>query len=143
MRPVVFQLRIIQFAMVASVLMFFYVGRTLPVPSQNAAASFQWAIVACAIASALGGFIAQRTVQRASSQTLQPARTSTPLARWQMGHIIRFASAESVALFGFVLRSLGAPSAIVYSLFGGGMLLLLLWQPGAAPTPSESQSSIG
>ena len=97
MRPVIVQLRIIQFAMVASILMFFDVGRTLPVPSQNAAASFQWAIVACAIASALGGFIAQRTVQRASSQTLQSARTSTPLARWQMGHIIRFASAESVA----------------------------------------------
>jgi hypothetical protein len=143
MRPVVFQLRIIQFVMVASVLMFFYVGRTLPVPSQNEAASFQWAIVACAFASALGGFIAQRVVQRASNQTPRSAQDSTQLSRWQMGHIIRFASAESVALFGFVLRSLGAPSTIVYSLFAGGIVLLLIWQPGAAPTPSEPQSSIG
>jgi len=129
--------------MVASVLMFFYVGRTLPVAPDNAAASFQWAIVACAIASALGGFIAQHVVQRASNQTARPAQDSTKLARWQMGHIIRFASAESVALFGFVLRSLGAPSTIVNSLFAGGIILLLVWQPGTAPTPSEPQSSIG
>jgi hypothetical protein len=142
MRPVVFQLRIIQFFMVASVLMFFLYGRTLPVPSENVAVSFQWAIVACAIAFALFGFIAQRIFVRASSRTLRSAQASTPLTRWQMGHIIRFASAELMALFGFVLRSLGAPSTFVYSLFGGGLLLLLLWQPGAVPTESESHSSI-
>jgi hypothetical protein len=143
MNPIAFQLRIMQFTMILSVLLFFFVSRTVQPPAQIVNFSFQWAVVLCATASALSGFILQRMLMRAPSQSLLAAQDSTRLARWRMGHIIRFATAESVALFGFVLRTLGSSSTPVYLLFGSGLLLLLFWQPGVIPIKTESQGSIG
>jgi hypothetical protein len=37
---------------------------------------------------------------------------------------------------------LGGPSTEVYLLFGAGLLLLLLWQPGKIPADAESQRFI-
>jgi hypothetical protein len=142
MSPTISQLRIMQFVMIVSVLFIFFISRSLPVPSLSADPSMQWAIVVCAIASGVSGFILQRILLRASGQASRSPQASTPLARWRIGHMVRFATAESVALFGFVLRSLGASSTFVYLLFGGGMLLLVLWQPGALPTETESQNPI-
>jgi FtsH-binding integral membrane protein len=143
MNPVVLQLRVMQVVMIVSVPLFFFVSRTLQSPAQSVNASIQWVIVLCAAGSALLGFIVQPILLRARSQSLPPALNSTPLGPWRAGHIVRFATAESVALFGFVLRALGCSPNLVYLLFGSGLLLLLLWRPGAIPTQTKSQGSIG
>ena len=143
MNPVAFQLRIMQIAMMVSVLLIFFFSRTLQPPAHSVNASMQWSIVLCAIAPALSGFIVQRTMLRAPSQSPPATRNSTLLARWRAGHILRFATAESVALFGLVLHTLGSSSVLVNVLFVSGILLPLLWQPGAVPTEAESQNSIG
>jgi F0F1-type ATP synthase membrane subunit c/vacuolar-type H+-ATPase subunit K len=103
-------------------------------------ASVQWGIVCCAIASAMTGFIMQRVIMNAPDLPKVLGQTSTPRSRWFMGHIIRFATAESVALFGFVLRMIGSNSNVVMALFASSLFLLLLWQPGAIPTETESKN---
>jgi hypothetical protein len=143
MNPAIRVVRILQFAFIVSVLLFYYVSRTLHPPAQSVNAPVQWAIVACAIASAMAGFIMQRVILNAPDRPNAPGQSSTPQGRWFTGHVIRFATAESVALFGFVLRMMGSTSNLVIALFAGSLLLLLIWQPGAVPTATESRSSIG
>lgn len=51
------------------------------------------------------------------------------LRQWKAGNIVSFAFAESVMLFGVVLKFLGERWSIVSVFFGIGLLLLLLWSP--------------
>ena len=142
MNPAIKVVRTMQVAFIVSVLLFYYVCSTLhPIdPSKPPVApSMGWGLVFCAIASALGGFLFQQMLRGAPMPSDPATRDVTARSRWLSGHIVRFATEESVALFGFVLRFLGGPSTQVYLLFGGSLLLLLLWQPGAFPTMAGSQ----
>jgi membrane protein implicated in regulation of membrane protease activity len=141
--PAILLVRILQIAFIVSVLMFIFVLKIIHPALHSVSALFQWSIVFCAISSALAGFYAQRRFQRLPSQPLPAAQSSDLRGPWFAGHVIRFATAESVALFGFVLRMMGSTSVLVTVLFVTSLLLLLLWQPGAVPTETESQNTKG
>jgi hypothetical protein len=145
MNPAIRQVRIMQYTFIVSVLLFYYVGSTIHPPhppTTPVPLTMVWGMVFCAIASALGGFVVQRMLLRAPIPSNPATQDVTARSRWFTGHLVRFATAESMALFGFALRFLGGPSTQVYLLFGGALLLLLLWQPGAIPTSTESQQLI-
>jgi hypothetical protein len=142
MNPAIRVVRILQIAVIISVLLFMYVLHTIHPEPQSVNAAFQWSVVCCAVGSALAGFIMQRAILNAPDRPNSLGQTSTPQGRWFTGHIIRFATAESVALFGFVLRMMGSYSNVVTALFAGSLLLLLFWQPGEVPTATESQNPI-
>lgn len=143
MNPAIVTVRILQCAMIVSVMLFYLVLHlTHPAP-QSVNANVQLAIVCCAIASAMGGFIMQRVILNAPARPNASGQNSTARGRWLSGHVIRFATAESVALFGFVLRTMGSYSNVVIALFAGSLLLLILWQPGEVPAENESRSPIG
>lgn len=137
MKSAVFPLRILQVSMIAFVIFLIYFSRAAQPSAQSVSVLFQWGIVAVACVDAVAGFVLQRMILRGPKQSSPASQKETPLARWRKGHIVRFAMAESVALFGFVLRMTGASSTPVYLLFGGGLLLLLFWLPGAVPTETE------
>jgi hypothetical protein len=137
MNPAIYTLRVMQCAMIVSVLLYIFVLHTLHPAAHAVNPSLQLAIVLCAIASALLGFIGQAAFRRAPSRMYSNPAGATLRGRWFAGHIIRFATAESVALFGFALRMMGSTSILVAVLFGGGLLLLLLWQPGSCPPLNE------
>jgi len=143
MKPIAFTMRVLQVSFIVSILLFIYVSRMIPPPAHNADVSFQYVIVLCAIVSAIMGFIFQRLMLRAPSQSPISTQKSAPLNRWFAGHILRFATAESVALFGIVLHTIGSSSTLVNLLFGGALILQLTWQPGAIPDQTESQNSAG
>ncbi|MGA7830594.1 MAG: hypothetical protein WCA21_06520 [Terracidiphilus sp.] len=141
MNPVLRMVRILQASMIVAVLLFYYVCYTIPSAPQIANPYFQWIIVFCAMASAVGGFFVQRIMQRAPRQIFPAAQESTPRKQWLTGHVVRFATAESVALFGFVLHTTGGTPVVVNLLFASSLLLLVLWQPGALPPQTDSQNS--
>jgi hypothetical protein len=142
MNPAIRTVRVLQFAIIVSVLLFIYVLHTIHPEPRNVDATLQWAIVCCAIGSARAGFVVQRVLMNAPDRPNSRAQGSTPRSRWLAGHVIRFATAESVALFGFALRMMGSTSNLVTLLFAGSLLLLILWQPGEVPTSIESQIPI-
>jgi hypothetical protein len=142
MNPVIRVVRVLQVAIIVSVLLFIFVLHVIHPAPQNVDSFLQLAIVCCAIASALSGFILQRMLLNAPSRPSSTTQNSTPRARWFTGHVIRFATAESVALFGFVLRMMGSTSNLVSVLFAGSLLLLILWQPGGVPAETESNIPI-
>ena len=142
MNPVIRVVRILQFAFVVSVLLFYFVLHlTNPAP-RNVAPAVQLAIVCFAIGSARAGFVVQRVLLNASNRPDSTTQNSTPRSRWFAGNVIRFVTAESVALFGFALRMMGSYSNVVIALFVASLLLLLFWQPGKVPTAAESQTPI-
>jgi hypothetical protein len=143
MNPAILVVRAMQFVFIVSVLMFIYVLHIVHPAPHSVNASLQWSIVFCAVASVLMGFIVQRRMLRAPSQSLPATENSNLLRPWFAGHVLRFATAESVALFGFVLRMMGSSSILVTVLFVSSLLLLLLWQPGDIPTQTESKYSVG
>ena len=51
------------------------------------------------------------------------------LRTWRSGQIISFTFAETVVLFGFVLKVLGARWNVAGSFFVVGILLLVAWRP--------------
>lgn len=53
----------------------------------------------------------------------------TALGKWRKGVIMSFTYAETVVLFGFVLKFLGARWNIAGPFFALGILLLLAWRP--------------
>jgi hypothetical protein len=138
MNPVKFQLRIVQISFIISVGLFYYVISMIHPTAHAVNSSMQSAIVLCAIASALMGFIVQRMMLRAPSLSLPEKQNSILLTRWYAGHILRFAAAESVALFGLVLHMLGSSSTLVNVMFICSLFLLLIWQPGTCPPKNES-----
>ena len=142
MNPAVVTVRTLQCFFIVSVLMFIYILHIIHPTPHSVNASMQWSIVFCAMGSALGGFYMQRMLLRIQAKPLSGTQSSNPLRQWFTGHMIRFATAESVALFGFVLRMMGSSSIPVTVLFVSSLLLLLLWQPGPVPTQTESQISI-
>jgi F0F1-type ATP synthase membrane subunit c/vacuolar-type H+-ATPase subunit K len=132
-----------QVAFIASVLLFYFVLHVTHPAQQNVDSTVQWVTMCCAIASAMAGFIMQRAVQNAPDRPNASGQKSTARGRWLSGHVVRFATAESVALFGFVLGMMGSTSNVVIGLFAGSLLLLVLWQPGEVPTETESEGPIG
>jgi hypothetical protein len=133
MNPAVFQLRIMQITFIVSVVLFYYVMSMIPPTAHAVNTSMQSAIVLCAIAFVLVGFIGQRVFQRAPSQSLSEKQNPSLLTRWFAGHLMRFATAESVALFGVVLHMLGSSSSLVTTMFASSIVLLMIWQPGTSP----------
>ncbi len=133
MNPAILQLRIMQITIIVSVGLFYYVMSMIHPTAQVVNSSAQSAIVLCAIASALMGFMVQRMMLRVPSQPLSVKQNSIHFTRWHAGHILRFATAESVALFGLVLHTLGSSSALVNAMFVCSVILLLIWQPGTCP----------
>lgn len=140
MNPVIAMVRTMQVAFIFSVLLFYFVLHVLHPAPQSVNPNLQLAIVCCAIASAMAGFIMQRAILNAPDRPNPSGQSSTPRGRWFTGHVIRFATAESVALFGFALRMIGSTSNLVILLFAGSLLLLLFWQPGEVPAESESNN---
>jgi hypothetical protein len=139
----ILQLRFFQFGFIMSVPLYVYVLLFVCPVQQSLNVYIQFAIVCCAITSAIGGFIMQRMIMNTPDRPNALGQMPTPRGRWFSGHLFQLASAEFVALFGFVLRMLGGYSNVVIALFAGSLLLLVFWQPGEVPTENESQSSIG
>jgi hypothetical protein len=137
MNPAIFMVRVMQCAMIVSVLLFIFVIHIIHPAVHPVDSSVQLAIALCAVTSALLGFYLQAAVRRAPSRMFSNPASATPRGRWFTGHVIRFATAESVALFGFALRMIGSSSILVTLLFGSGLLLLFIWQPGSFPPLNE------
>lgn len=142
MNPAIIKVRTMQIAFIVSVLMFAHVIHKLPPVPQSVDTVVQWAIVCCAVFSALSGFFVQRVLRRVPNMPHSMIQDSDLLRPWFFGHVIRFATAESVALFGFALCMIGGPSNLVTAMFAGSLLLLILWQPGEVPAATESQNLI-
>jgi len=129
-------LRTVQWAMLASIVLYPIIGRVVGPPSRgvDATLSYLFATLSVAIVGAI--FVVRRTlVLRAGESLATRPEDSLSLNHWRTGYIATYVLCESLALFGLILRLRGSPvEASVYYYLGGFILLLFFWprQPAAA-----------
>ena len=130
-------LRVIQFAMLASIVLNVVigelVGRTLLAnPMVFYALSF-------AAVTAVGVLLVmRRTLVLPSESALRSRPDDTAsLNRWRAGYIITYGLSEAVALFGLVLRLLGFRLSQVWTFYIAGFILLLFFSPRPRLTEAE------
>ena len=129
-------LRMVQWAMLASIVLYAIVGQAVgPAPrGVDAALSYLFATLSVAIVGAI--FVVRRTlVLRAGESLAAHPEDELSLDHWRTGYIATYCLCEALALFGLILRFRGSPvEASVYYYLGGFILLLFFWprQPAKA-----------
>ena len=93
----------------------------------------QWIVIVMAVWAAISGFTLQRQIVGRSNRPHRKPKLPTPFSRWRAGNLVRLSCATSVALWALVLRENGGPVWVVGAFFALGMLLLVIWKPGASP----------
>jgi len=83
----------------------------------------------CFATIGVGFFLRARNVTASAEKLCTSPQDTVALRTWRSGQIISFTLAESVALFGFVLKFLGASWNVAGIFFVAGILLLLAWTP--------------
>jgi hypothetical protein len=91
---------------------------------------FSAAVAVCAVIDAGLAFFIRQKFSAAALEVLRadPANVAA-LGRWRLGQFAPMVMAVSVALFGFVLRFLGAPLPQAALFYVGSIVLLLYFRP--------------
>jgi len=124
------QLRLIHFAFVVTWFMYLGVLIYLKLPESQVPTAFPLALGFVAISTiSVGQTLRQRLVIATAATLVSDPENKTILRRWRAGNIVSFTFAESIMLFGVVLKFLGERWNIVAIFFAAGLLMLLLWSP--------------
>ncbi len=127
--------RILQIAMLMSVLLFVAVGEVAGTTTRlsNPALSSPTLFYALSMATiTIVGVIlvVRRTLVLQSAVALAARPNDLPtLSRWRAGYVMTYALSEAVALFGLVLRIIGFSLSQVASFYVAGFILLLFFGP--------------
>ncbi len=130
-------LRAVQWAMLASILLYGVVGEAAGpvVHPVDPAVSYLFATLGVAIVGVI--FVVRRTlVLRAAESLATQPDDSLSLNHWKTGYIATYALCEALALFGLVLRFLGASLQQSMPYYLGGFVLLFFFRPRQPETAS-------
>src|ERR1700747_3323771 len=123
-------IRAIQIALLVSVVLYVIVGeRVGTIPKLNDPVVFY--VLSLATVTIVGVILVVRrtlVLQSAAALAVRPNDVAT-LNRWRAGHIMTYALAESIALFGLVLRLIGFTLSQVWSFYIAAFILLLFFGP--------------
>lgn len=77
----------------------------------------------------LGFFLRSRFIEGAETVLRADPENQSAKQKWRTGNLLAFCFAETITLFGVVLKFLGYEWKIAGVFFGVGLLLLILWTP--------------
>lgn len=123
-------LRVVQWAMLSTVVLYAIVGQVVgPAPRGiDATLSYLFATLSVAIVGAI--FVVRRTLVLHAGESLASRPDDRlSLSHWRTGYIATYVLCESLALFGLILRFRGSPVAASVPYYVGGFILLLFFWP--------------
>ncbi len=130
METVLRTLRILQIAMLVSIVLYVWIGERVAQNVVRANPVFYYAVTFVAISVVGVIFVVRRALlSRFEAELSVQPDDNALLARWRGGYIVIYALCESVSLFGFVLRFLGFPLARIWVFYLSGFALMLLFRP--------------
>jgi hypothetical protein len=132
-------LRVMQWAMLLSVLLYVAVGEILGPRIQriDPALSYLFSTLAVGIVGTI--FVIRRTlVLRAASTLASQPEDSLSLSQWKTGYITTYALCEALALFGLVLRFRGSELQQSLLFYVGGFVLLFFFRPRQPETQAAT-----
>jgi len=123
------RLQTIRFALLASIALYFVVSLYSPARSQGSPQMFE--ILALTSAVIVAAVFVLRGKVLAPSATLAATQPedANAMSLWRTAHIIIWAMCEVIAMYGLLLRYLGATVAQAAPFFAAGFLLILLLGP--------------
>lgn len=136
-------LRAVQWAMLASILLYGAVGELAgPVArAVDPALSYVFTTLGVAIVGVI--FVVRRTlVLRAAASLATHPDDGISLNHWRTGYFATYALCEALALFGLVLRFLGSTFQQCVPYYIGGFVLLFFFRPRRPATAAGPASSI-
>jgi hypothetical protein len=132
MAPALRTVRLIQVAMLTSIVLYVVLGEkvVLHAPAPNLTLFYAMSFVAISTVGAI--FVVRRTLVIQSEAVLGDKPDDVvSLGRWRAGYIVTFALCETLALFGLVLRLMGFGLPQVWPFYLGGFILMLFFGPRA------------
>ena len=123
-------LRMMQWAMLLSILLYVAVGEILGPRLRHIdpVLSYVFSTLAVGIVGTI--FVVRRTlVLRAASTLVSQPEDNISLQQWKTGYITTYALCEALALFGLVLRFLGSELQQSILFYIGGFVLLFFFRP--------------
>jgi F0F1-type ATP synthase membrane subunit c/vacuolar-type H+-ATPase subunit K len=133
------KLRIIQLALIAVIPIFGWVAEIDRRRGSSDWTLQHWLVAGLTLWAVLGGFRIRHRLLRRSGEALKKD-TSDPkaLRQWEAGQVVGLAVAESVAVWGLLVRMvLGGALWQALSFYVVALFLLLLWTP-RMPTAASS-----
>jgi hypothetical protein len=146
MRGTVRTLRIVQWTMMGSIVLYAVVGEVLRSRASAVDPSLSYVFTTAGVAIVGVIFVVRRTLVLRSAETLaaRPDDTLT-LSHWKSGYIATYALCEGLALFGLILRFMGCSFRQCLPFYIGGFVLLFFFgprEPGSRESgPHEPVSS--
>jgi cytochrome b561 len=131
-------LRMLQWTMLLSILLYIAVGEILGprIRHVDATLSYMFSTLAVGIVGTI--FVVRRTlVLRAASTLANRPDDHLSLNQWKTGYITTYALCEALALFGLVLRFRGSELQQSLLFYVGGFVLLFFFRP-RQPEPQPS-----
>jgi hypothetical protein len=123
-------LRLIQWSMLASILLYLTVGEIVrpAIRAINPSLSYMFTTLGVALVGVI--FVVRRTMvsQSESSLATQPD-DAVSLNHWRTGYVATYALCEALALFGLIQRFLGSSLQQSAPYYLGGFILLALFWP--------------
>ena len=138
-------MRIVHAFLLAAIVGYLYVSERWPRPTSHPPAVFveTFSILAAIMVVIAIGF--RRKLLPSAMDALRHERgDAAALGRWRMANILSMVLAETVALYGLVLRAVGGSRPAAWSFFVVSFILMLLWRPrldeatGSAATPQPN-----
>ncbi len=124
-------LRILQFALLASIVLYVGLAAILSTPPGRPPAPILLiALTFLAVMNVLVIMVMRRVFVSKAEEILRTnPEDAGALMRWRSGYIVTYAIAESVALYGLVLHFLGFTHVEVTPFFLAGFVLLVFFPP--------------
>lgn len=136
MRGTIRILRLVQGALLASILLYAIVGELTGPSAAAPNPSLTYAFTTAAVAIVGAIFVVRRTLVFRSAQDLvSHPEDSVILNHWKSGYLVTYASCEALALFGLVLRFTGSNFQQSLPYYVGGFVLLAFFGP-REPVPA-------
>ena len=132
-------LRVVQFVMLGTILLYIVVGEVAgpALRSVNQAFSYIFSTLSVAVVGMV--FVVRRTLVLRSAQGLVTAPDDAlMLGHWKTGYIVTYALCEALAVFGIVLRFLGYNLQQSLPFYLGGFVLIAFFRPRTPAGPSTT-----
>jgi hypothetical protein len=130
MRGTIRTLRLVQWAMLGSILLYAVVGEVLGFRGRAVDPSLSYFFTTAGVALVGVIFVVRRTLVLRSAESLAShPDDSLTLSHWRSGYIATYALCEALALFGLILRFMGCNLQQSLPFYLGGFVLLFFFGP--------------
>jgi hypothetical protein len=131
-------LRVVQWSLLVSIMLYAVAGELLGPPVRGADPTLSYIFSTLAVGIVGTIFVVRRTlVQRAAEILITRPDDNLSLDHWKSGYLTTYVLCEALAVFGLVLRFRGSQMEQSLLFYVGGFVLILFFrakQPATAPT---------